>query len=142
MERGAIPRSKAGSDSPAQIKKDSQMFAYLRQLTLFLPLILHCAVVSPAYAADVVESESLMLKIDVGKGQMIRLDRPASSVFIADSEIAEAQAMSSKMIFVYGRGIGKTTLFAVDGNERVVASFVLDIRDEVTVVRGGAKDGS
>lgn len=118
------------------------MFAYLRQLTLFLPLLLHCASVSPAYAADVVKSDSLLLKIDVGKGQMIRLDRPASSVFIADSEIAEAQAMSSKMIFVYGRGVGKTTLYAVDGNEQVVASFVLDIRDEVSVIRGSAKDSS
>jgi len=113
------------------------MFAYLRQLTLFLPLVLHCALVSPAYAADAVASEARLLKIDIGKGQVIRLERPATSVFIADSEVAEAQAMSSRTIFVYGRGIGKTTLYAVDGNEQVVASYVLDIRDEVSVVRGG-----
>ncbi len=142
MEREAIQKSSPGFVRPAQIKKDSQMFAYLRQLTLFLPLLLHCVSVSPAYAADVIKSDSLLLKIDVGKGQMIRLDRPASSVFIADSDIAEAQAMSSKMIFVYGRGVGKTTLYAVDGNEQVVASFVLDIRDEVSVIRGSAKDSS
>lgn len=98
------------------------------------------ALVSPAPAVEVVASDTFLLKIEVGKGRMIRLDRPASTVFIADSDIAEAQAMSAKMFFVYGRGIGKTTLYAVDENEQVVASFVLDIRDEVSVFRGGPDD--
>ena len=101
------------------------MRSLLRQLTLSLPLLLQCALVSPASAAEVVASDTYLLRIEIGKGQMIRLDRSASTVFIADSEIAEAQAMSPKMIFVYGRGIGKTTLYAVDKNEQVVASFVL-----------------
>ncbi|MEM8915322.1 MAG: pilus assembly protein N-terminal domain-containing protein [Pseudomonadota bacterium] len=98
---------------------------------------MHSAVVNPAVAADVVVTETLLLEMEVGQGQMIRLDRPATSVFIADSAVAEAQAMSSQMIFVFGRGLGKTTLYAVDSDEQVVASFVLDIRDEVAVVRGG-----
>ncbi|MEM1399341.1 MAG: pilus assembly protein N-terminal domain-containing protein [Pseudomonadota bacterium] len=113
------------------------MTALLRRLTLFLPLVMHSAVVNPAVAADVVVTETLLLEMEVGQGQMIRLDRPATSVFIADSAVAEAQAMSSQMIFVFGRGLGKTTLYAVDSDEQVVASFVLDIRDEVAVVRGG-----
>ena len=118
------------------------MRSFLRRLTLFLPLVVQCALVSPAPATEVVAPETFLLKIDIGKGQMIRLDRAASSVFVADSEIAEAQAMSPQMIFVYGRGIGKTTLFAVDKNEQVVASFVLDIRDEVSVIRGGSQGSS
>lgn len=116
------------------------MRSFLRLLTLFLPLVVQGGVVSPALAAEVVASDTFLLRIEIGKGQMIRLDRAASSVFIADSEVAEAQAMSPKMIFVYGRGIGKTTFYAVDKNEQVVASFVLDIRDEVSVVRGGPQD--
>lgn len=122
--------------------EDNPMRSFSRVLTLFLLLLVQGAVVSPAHAVEVVASDTFLLKIEIGKGQMIRLDRAASSVFIADSEIADAQAMSPRMIFVFGRGIGKTTFYAVDQNEQVVASFVLDVRDEVSVVRGGTEDGS
>jgi pilus assembly protein CpaC len=58
--------------------------------------------------------------LEVRKGQLIRSPRPAAAVFVADPEVADVQAHSPTLVYVFGRRSGTTTLFAVDGNEDVL----------------------
>jgi len=58
--------------------------------------------------------------LEVHKGQLVRLERPAAAVFVADPELADVQAHSPTLVYVFGRRSGTTTLFAVDANERVL----------------------
>lgn len=60
------------------------------------------------------------LVLEIRKGQLIRLDRPAAAVFVADPEVADVQAHSPTLVYVFGRRSGTTTLFAVDENEEVL----------------------
>ena len=60
------------------------------------------------------------LVLEIRKGQLIRLDRPAAAVFVADPEVADVQAHSPTLVYVFGRRSGTTTLFAVDENEDVL----------------------
>lgn len=59
-------------------------------------------------------------QIEVGKGQVIRLPRPAATVFVADPEIADVQAQSPSIIYLFGRKAGSTSLFAVDENDELL----------------------
>jgi pilus assembly protein CpaC len=65
--------------------------------------------------------------LEVRKGQLIRLARPAAAVFVADPEVADVQAHSPTLVYVFGRRSGTTTLFAIDENEDVL------LRREVVV---------
>ncbi len=57
---------------------------------------------------------SEQLNVEVGKGQVIRLPRPAATVFVADPDIADVQAQSPSIIYVFGKRAGNTSMFAVD----------------------------
>ena len=61
------------------------------------------------------------------RASCIRLERPAAAVFVADPEVADVQAHSPTLVYVFGRRSGTTTLYAVDENEDVL------LRREVVV---------
>ena len=65
--------------------------------------------------------------LEIRKGQLLRLERPAAAVFVADPEVADVQAHSPTLVYVFGRRSGATTLYAVDDNEDVL------LRREVVV---------
>jgi pilus assembly protein CpaC len=67
------------------------------------------------------------LVLEIRKGQLLRLPRPAAAVFVADPEVADVQAHSPTLVYVFGRRSGATTLYAVDENEDVL------LRREVVV---------
>lgn len=65
--------------------------------------------------------------IEINKGEMIKLDRPISSVVLADPEVADVQVVSPKLIFVHGKKIGETNLVAVDNTDETVFSSVVEV---------------
>jgi pilus assembly protein CpaC len=71
-------------------------------------------------AAQVLVPPTGEVVLEVRKGQLIRLPRPAAAVFVADPEVADVQAHSPTLVYVFGRRSGTTTLFAVDENEDVL----------------------
>ncbi len=67
------------------------------------------------------------VQIEVGKGQVIRLPRAASTVFVADPEIADVQAQSPSIIYLFGRKAGSTSLFAVDENDELLLRSAVQV---------------
>ena len=67
------------------------------------------------------------LSLEVRKGRVIRLPRPAATVFVADPEIADVQAQSASIVYLFGRRTGTTSLYAVDENDELL------LRTSVTV---------
>jgi pilus assembly protein CpaC len=61
------------------------------------------------------------IRLNVSRGQTIRLPRPAASVFVADPSIADIQTPSGGVIFVFGKRSGRTSLFALDEQGRAIA---------------------
>lgn len=75
----------------------------------------------PAQAIkDITPSETLSLVID--EGQIMQLPSPASSVFIANNDIADVQIKSASVLYILGRAPGQTSFYAVDDTDKVVAS--------------------
>ena len=68
------------------------------------------------------------LSVERNQGKLVRLAQSASSIFIANPEIADVTVKSARLVYVFGKVNGTTTLFAVDNDENVVA----DLRVVVT----------
>jgi pilus assembly protein CpaC len=77
---------------------------------------------APAIAAASVRGASTTLNLSQGRGQIIRLSRPMSDLFVADDKVADVQVRSSTVLYVFGKGPGVTTISATDKAGRVVYS--------------------
>ncbi|MGO1118279.1 type II and III secretion system protein family protein [Rhodovibrionaceae bacterium A322] len=60
------------------------------------------------------------MQVFLRAGELISLPRPAASIFVADPDVADFQAPSSRSIFVIGKHPGVTTLYALDSEDKVI----------------------
>ncbi|NJM93183.1 MAG: AAA family ATPase [Rhodospirillaceae bacterium] len=72
------------------------------------------------------------LSIEVSRGQLIKLNRPAAAVFVADPAVAEVSVKSPTLVYVFGKKAGDTTLYAVDERERVLLDLRLLVTHDLT----------
>ncbi len=80
-------------------------------------------------------SEDTMVKVEINKGRMIRFEKPASSVVIADPTTADVQVVSPKMVFVYGKRIGETSLSAVGENDEPIFQGTIDVTHNLSSLK-------
>lgn len=92
----------------------------------------------PAYSqrpAEIIGASTQTLQLEVSKGNLIRLEKPAGTAFIADPTIADIQVKSSRLIYVFGKKPGETTLYAVDDKEQMLANFRIVVTHNLSRVR-------
>ncbi len=75
------------------------------------------------------------LALELNEGQLIRLDRPAASVFIANPSVADVNIRSTQLVYLLGRAPGKTTLFALDADDNVIANMEIVVHHNLTRLR-------
>jgi pilus assembly protein CpaC len=80
--------------------------------------------------------------VELNKGRMIKLDQLIASVAISDPTIADVQVVSQKMLFVRGKKVGETTLYAVDGADNMVFSAVLQVTHNLSKLQAAVKRAS
>ena len=81
---------------------------------LLFPMTLQAEEVSYG-AVSVIESE----------GELIHLDSPAATMFVADPAIASLQVVSNKTVFILGHSEGKTTFYALDDEDEIMFERVV-----------------
>ena len=78
-------------------------------------------VVSPGANAATLPTMTL----PVGQGELVRLNQPAASVFVANPEIADVQVNGPRSVLVFGVRTGRTTLYALaEGGQTIIAREV------------------
>jgi pilus assembly protein CpaC len=88
---------------------------------------------SSAAAQDVTRiSSGQSLAIQVNQGQLVRIDKPVESVFVANSTIADVAIKSPQLIYVFGKRPGTTTIYAVGAGDEILASVTLTITHNVS----------
>ncbi len=75
------------------------------------------------------------LTIEVHKGRVIRLPRPAATVFVADPEIADVQAQSASIVYLFGRRAGSTSLYAIDENDQLLVRTSVVVQHNLSGLR-------
>ena len=73
--------------------------------------------------------------LDAGKGTLIRLPRAASTVFVADSAVADVQVKSPSLIYVSAKAPGETALYAVDAEDRVLLNAPVRVEHNLSRMR-------
>jgi len=74
--------------------------------------------------------------IEINEGQLVRLDKPAASVFITNPSVADINVRSAQLVYVFGRTPGKTTLFALDSEDNVIANLEIVVQHNLTRLQG------
>lgn len=124
-----------------------------RSLALATALLLGAASLSPAFAAPPISQDFLtamgysggdglndVIDVEINKGTSVRLATPASSVAIADPEIADVQVISPRMLYVNGRGIGETSIIAVDSRDNVILERTVNVTHNLSRLRRAAAE--
>ncbi len=78
--------------------------------------------------------------VELSEGQLLRLDRAMSSVFIANPAIADISAKSERLLYLFGKAVGTTTLFALDANENIIASVTVEVNHNLSQLRAALKE--
>lgn len=122
---------------PLRRWRQSAPSAMKRHLLGVCLLLLLGLIATPAAGQDVAEmlSTDATLTIEVRKGQVIRLPRPAATVFVADPEIADVQAQSASIVYLFGRRAGTTSLYAIDENDQILLRTSVVVQHNLTALR-------
>ena len=73
--------------------------------------------------------------LEASKGSLIRLPRPANTVFIANPDIADVQVKTPTMIYVSAKAPGETVLYAVDAEDQVLLNAPVRVEHDLSRVR-------
>jgi pilus assembly protein CpaC len=92
---------------------------------------LWCSQTTPATAQNLIRPSGAAITLDVSKGVLISLERAADTVFVADPTIADVQIKSPRLIYLYGKEPGETSLYAVDGDQKVMLSRPVSVARNV-----------
>ncbi|MBL6946976.1 MAG: type II and III secretion system protein family protein [Rhodospirillales bacterium] len=107
---------------------------------LVVSLLLMALATWPASSFEIVGNGASLLNIERNRGRLVRLDGPASTVFIANPEIADVQVKSPSLIYLLGKQTGQTTLFAVDEAERVLANIDISVTHNIDRLRKAVRE--
>lgn len=94
---------------------------------------------SPAQGNEVLRESPGTIFLENSRGVLIRLTRPAETVFVANPRIADIQIKSPRLIYVLAKTPGETTLIAVDENEQVLTNRRLKVSHNLSRLRASIK---
>jgi pilus assembly protein CpaC len=75
--------------------------------------------------------------MNVGAGQLIRVDSEFSSLFVANPDVADVEVKSPRLLYLTGVGVGETTLFAVDEEDNVLMSALIKVTHNTNALQEG-----
>ena len=90
-------------------------------------------------ANQVIRETAATIHLDASNGILIRLKRPAKTVFVADPKVADIQVKSPRLIYVLAKSPGETTIIAVDKNERVLTNRRVKVSHNLVRLRQSLK---
>lgn len=84
------------------------------------------------------QAEELVM-VEISKGTVIKLSAPASSVVVADPEMADVQVISPSLLFVHGKKVGETSLFAVDNEDNTIYNATISVTHNISKLQSAIK---
>lgn len=85
-------------------------------------------------AAAVAEAPARTVSMSVGAGQLIRLPRAMSGLFVADNKIADVQVKGPSALYLFAKAPGQTSIYATDKTGAVIWSTDVRVGNNITGV--------
>lgn len=102
----------------------------------FTPMATIAAPLRAIDGASVMHAGETVLSIEVNKGTLVRLDRPADEIFIANPDIADVQVKSARVVYIFGKAQGETSFYALDSNDQTIYSANVSVTRNLGALRG------
>jgi len=106
-------------------------------------LLLVAGVVTvPCYAATDDDEAAVQEKnytIEVSKGKLVRLSSPASAVIAADPTVADVQVVSPSLVYINGKTVGETSVFAVDAHDHEILRAAVTVTNNISKLNEAVK---
>ena len=90
---------------------------------------------APPSGVSQVPAKGPPILLEAGKGTLIRLPRPAATVFIANPDVADVQVKSPALIYINAKTPGETVLYAVDADDNVLLNAPIRVEHDVSRLR-------
>ncbi|MEE8188926.1 MAG: type II and III secretion system protein family protein [Kiloniellales bacterium] len=74
--------------------------------------------------------EQIMIQLDQGK--LLRLAQPAASVFIVNPNVADVTVRTNQLVYLFGRGPGRTSLYALDAANNIILNTDVVVQHNIT----------
>jgi pilus assembly protein CpaC len=82
----------------------------------------------------VAEAPARVITMSVGSGQLIRLSRPMSGLFVADDKVADVQVKGPTALYLFAKTPGQTSIYATDKGGSVIWSTDVRVGNNITGV--------
>src|SRR6516164_7239964 len=79
------------------------------------------------------------ITLEVNKGTLVRLTRPAATVFVANPDIADVQVKSPTLIYISAKAPGETVIYAVDASDSVLLNAPILVEHDVSRLRSSLR---
>ncbi|ANF58738.1 type II and III secretion system protein family protein [Halotalea alkalilenta] len=99
------------------------------RLLRWLFAALAAALATLASTATLAAAGDQTLTLPTGQGRIIRFDHQASSIFIANPEVADVQVVSPGVAYLFGKQRGETNLIALGEDSSTQSSIAIQVRD-------------
>lgn len=108
----------------------------LLYIALFIPFAARLALAAPdPYSVQELPSSRKAIHLQIDKGKLIRLPRDQKTVFLASAGVADLTIRSERLIYIYGKRPGETTLYALDENEKIIIAQRVIVSPNISRVR-------
>ncbi len=84
----------------------------------------------------VAEAPARVINMSVGSGQLIRLPRAMTGMFVADDKIADVQVKGPSALYLFAKMPGTTSVYATDKSGTVIWSTDVRVGNNLTAVGG------
>ena len=82
----------------------------------------------------IAEAPARMINMSVGSGQLIRLPRAMTGMFVADEKIADVQVRGPTALYLFAKTPGQTSIYATDKSGAVIWSTDVRVGNNLTGV--------
>lgn len=108
----------------------------LLYIALLMSLAAPVALAAPdPYSAQVLPSSRKAIHLEFSRGKLIRLPRDQKTVFLANDRIADLNIRDKRLIYIFGKEPGETTLYALDEDEKVIIAQRIIVSPNITRIR-------
>jgi pilus assembly protein CpaC len=107
------------------------LIAGVASTTLLTPGVARAATGMGAPNA-VAEAPARVINMSVGSGQLIRLSRPMTGIFVADEKVADVQVKGPTALYLFAKTPGQTSIYATDKGGSVIWSSDVRVGNNLT----------
>ena len=91
-----------------------------------------CLVADTAWAFDIIPTQGQPVIVTLNEGTLLRLDSSPHSVVIANPDIADVSIRSPRLMYIFGKKTGETTLYATDAQEHILFNITVRVVHDIT----------